>query len=94
MMNHIADNATAGTDADIRNAVLNALGVALGVLGETITPRVHDRWVWLLGAVETPEQRTAAQHAAEAVPGINGVTNMLRIEPSAAASISTKRPAR
>jgi osmotically-inducible protein OsmY len=67
------------TDLDIANAVMNALMAELGVPHGTITARVHDRWVWLLGKAYREDQRAAAQRAAETVIGIKGVTSMVVI---------------
>jgi osmotically-inducible protein OsmY len=70
---------TARTDLDIANDVVNALIGDPGVPDKTITARVHDRWVWLLGEADRPDQRVAAQRAAEAVVGIKGVMSMIHL---------------
>lgn len=67
------------TDLDIANDVMKALIAELGVPHGTITARVHDRWVWLLGKADREDQRVAAQRATATVVGIKGVTSMIVI---------------
>jgi osmotically-inducible protein OsmY len=68
------------TDLDIANDVANALLRDADVPDATIGCRVHDRWVWLVGAAERHSQRVAAERAVAHIPGIKGVTNLVRLD--------------
>jgi len=70
------------TDADIAHDVVDALIWDTDVPEKTVTARVHDQWVWLVGECDWNHQRDAAQRAIENVPGVKGVANTIRVKNS------------
>ena len=77
----LPDLAHAPTDQDIAHAAVAALTRDTAVPEKTITVRVQDRCIWLVGEAETHEQRLAAERAVEILPGVRAVTNLVRLRP-------------
>lgn len=75
-------------DVDIAHAAVNALISDTEVPDKEIKARVHDGWVYLVGVVDTPSQRMAAERAVETVPGIKGLTNLVHVKAPERASRS------
>lgn len=69
------------TDAEIAEAVLNALKWHTGVQEEKIKIRVEDGHVRLEGEVEWEYQRNQAQTAIENLAGVKSVINLIGIKP-------------
>ena len=69
------------TDAEIAEAVLNALKWHTGVQEEKIKIRVEDGHVRLEGEVEWEYQRNQAQTAIENLTGVKSVINLIGIKP-------------
>lgn len=72
------------TDAELAEAVVEALEWDVLVPHEKIRARVSDGWVRLEGDVEWQYQRAAAEEAIHHLTGLKGVTNMIRVEPQTA----------
>jgi osmotically-inducible protein OsmY len=70
------------TDVDIAEDAVDALIKDTDVPDKTIKVRVQDRWIWLVGEAETEHQRRAAEHAVENIPGVKGISNVVRLTPS------------
>lgn len=68
------------TDGDIALDALNALVADEEVPDKTIKPRVQDGWIWLVGEADDEGQRSAAVRAVETIPGVKGVTNVVRMK--------------
>jgi osmotically-inducible protein OsmY len=64
-------------DAEIRQAVINALHWDLAVPRHHVHVRVQNGWVTLSGRVEHAYSRTAAEADARAIPDVKGVTNAI-----------------
>jgi osmotically-inducible protein OsmY len=69
------------TDADIAHDAVHALMWDTDVPDKAVRVRVQDRWLWLFGETESQHQRAAAERAVEAVRGLKGITNSIRIKP-------------
>ena len=69
------------TDAEIADAVLNALKWHTGVQEEKIKIKVEDGHVRLDGEVEWEYQRNQAQTAIENLIGVKSVVNLIRVKP-------------
>lgn len=69
------------TDVDIAQDAVDALISDTDVPDKTIKVRVQDRWIWLVGEAETEHQRRAAEHAVENIPGVKGISNVVRVTP-------------
>lgn len=82
------------TDLDIAEDAVAALIKDTDVPDKTIKVRVQDRWIWLVGEAETEHQRRAAERAVENIPGVKGISNVVRIAPRRAAPTSTANPSR
>jgi osmotically-inducible protein OsmY len=67
------------TDTDLRQAVIAELGYEPSVTTTDIGVEVDEGHVTLTGTVAGPEQRAAAERAAERVEGIRGVNCELRV---------------
>ena len=72
------------TDADIARAALNALEWDVRVPHRQVTVAVSDGIVKLEGAVDTQQQKLAAEHVIRHLTGVKGVTNLLRVTAAAA----------
>jgi osmotically-inducible protein OsmY len=73
-------------DAEIAEAVLNALKWNSSVNDEKIKVKVEDGWVTLEGEVEWAYQRKSAERTIEDLEGIKGITNSIRIVATTTAS--------
>jgi osmotically-inducible protein OsmY len=59
--------------------VLNALHWDLAVPRDRLNVDVENGWVTVSGMVDLPYQRTCAESDAKSVPGVVGVTNLIRL---------------
>ena len=64
---------------DVRMRVLNALHWDLAVPRDRLNVDVENGWVTVSGLVDLPYQRTCAESDAKSVPGVVGVTNLIRL---------------
>jgi osmotically-inducible protein OsmY len=64
---------------DVRVRVLNALHWDLAVPRHRLNVDVENGWVTVSGMVDLPYQRTCAESDARSVPGVVGVTNLIRL---------------
>jgi osmotically-inducible protein OsmY len=64
---------------DVRAGVLNALFWDLRVPRHQLSINVENGWVTVSGTVDLPYQRTCAEVDARSVPGVVGVTNLIRL---------------
>jgi osmotically-inducible protein OsmY len=64
---------------DMRVRVLNALYWDLAVPRHRLNVDVENGWVTVSGMVDLPYQRTCAESDARSVPGVVGVTNLIRL---------------
>ena len=64
---------------DVRAGVLNALYWDLRVPRHQLSVDVEDGWVTVSGTVDLPYQRTCAEFDVRSVPGVVGVTNLIRL---------------
>jgi osmotically-inducible protein OsmY len=64
---------------DVRVRVLNALHWDLAVPRDRLNVDVENGWVTVSGWVDLPYQRTSAEFDALSVPGVVGVTNLIRL---------------
>jgi osmotically-inducible protein OsmY len=69
------------SDADIADAVVQALEANVLVPHDAIDVRVSDGWVRLEGAVDWNYHRTGAEEAVQQLPGVRGVTNLITVKP-------------
>ena len=63
----------------VRVGVLNALYWDLRVPKDHLSVNVEDGWVTVSGTVDLPYQKTCAEFDARSVPGVVGVTNLIRL---------------
>jgi osmotically-inducible protein OsmY len=71
-------------DPDIAREVVSAIKLRLPLSAEHIRPVVKNGWVTLEGNVEWNYQRESAESAARRVPGVKGVSNLIKLQPRAA----------
>jgi osmotically-inducible protein OsmY len=64
---------------DVRAGVLNALYWDLRVPRDHVSVDVENGWVTVSGTVDLPYQRTCAEFDVRSVPGVVGVTNLIRL---------------
>jgi osmotically-inducible protein OsmY len=64
---------------DVQTQVLNALHWDLRVPRHRLSVDVEDGWVTVSGMVDLPYQRTSAESDVRNVPGVVGVTNLIRL---------------
>ena len=64
---------------DVRERVLNALYWDLAVPRHGLNVDVKNGWVTVSGSVDLPYQRSCAKSDAKSVPGVVGVTNLIRL---------------
>jgi osmotically-inducible protein OsmY len=64
---------------DMRMRVLNALHWDLAIPRDRVTVDVENGWVTVSGTVDLPYQKTCAESDARNVPGVAGVTNLIRL---------------
>jgi osmotically-inducible protein OsmY len=79
------------TDAEIAEAVLNALKWHTGVQEDKIKVKVEDGYVKLEGEVEWDYQRTMAKSAIENLAGVRFVTNLITVKPKISSSDIQKK---
>ncbi|HTN05504.1 BON domain-containing protein [Agriterribacter sp.] len=79
------------TDAEIAEAVLNALKWHNAVQEEKIKIKVEDGYVKLEGEVEWDYQRTMAKRAIENLSGVRFVTNLIKVKPEISSSDIQKK---
>jgi osmotically-inducible protein OsmY len=70
------------SDADIGEAVANALKWNSMVPHDKIQFRVDHGWVTLKGSVNFEYERRAAERAVRYLPGVRGVSNLIEITPA------------
>jgi osmotically-inducible protein OsmY len=63
----------------LRARVLNALHWDLAIPRNRLNVDVENGWVTVSGMVDLPYQRTCAESDAKSVPGVVGVTNLIRL---------------
>lgn len=68
-------------DADIADAVVQALEWNVLVPHDTIEARVSEGWVRLEGVVDWNYQRAAAEESVQRLAGVKGVTNLITVKP-------------
>ena len=64
---------------DLRARVLNAIYWDLAVPRNRLDVDVQNGWVTVSGMVDLPYQRSCAESDARSVPGVAGVTNLIRL---------------
>jgi osmotically-inducible protein OsmY len=64
---------------DVRVRVLNALYWDLAVPRDRLNVDVENGWVTVSGMVDLAYQRSCAESDAKSVPGVVGVTNLIRL---------------
>ena len=64
---------------DVRVRVLNALYWDLAIPRDRLNVDVENGWVTVSGMVDLPYQRSCAESDAKSVPGVVGVTNLIRL---------------
>jgi osmotically-inducible protein OsmY len=64
---------------DVRVRVLNALYWDLAIPRDRLNVNVENGWVTVSGMVDLPYQRSCAESDAKSVPGVVGVTNLIRL---------------
>jgi len=77
-------------DADIAQAVLNALKWHVWVPEDTIKVSVQRGWVRLEGTVDSKFQRTSADDAVRYLTGVMGLTNLIKVNQPAINSSEVK----
>jgi uncharacterized membrane protein HdeD (DUF308 family) len=73
------------TDEEIARDVVGELMASDEVPDRTIKARIQDRWVWLVGEAATERERQAAERVIRGVPGIKGITTLVRVKTEARA---------
>lgn len=73
------------TDVQIGQAIISALEWHSEVPQAKLSVKVQDGWVTLEGEVDWNYQRRAAEQTIEALKGVRGVTNLIRVKSSAVA---------
>ncbi|MCH7411360.1 BON domain-containing protein [Belliella sp. DSM 111904] len=71
------------TDAEVANEVLAALKANYSVPNENVKVKVEKGWVTLEGELNWNYQKEAALSATKYLTGVKGVTNSIRIKPTA-----------
>jgi osmotically-inducible protein OsmY len=79
------------TDTDIAHAAATALTWHVEVPARNIKLRVDEGWVTLEGSVEWQYQRDTAERAMRSLWGVKGVTNLIRVMPSAPSTTDVGR---
>jgi osmotically-inducible protein OsmY len=64
---------------EVQARVLNALHWDLAVPRHRLSVDVENGWVTVSGMVDLPYQRTCAESDVRGVPGVVGVTNLIRL---------------
>lgn len=76
----------APTDASVAEAVADRIEASNAVPPNRVKVTVRHGWVTLTGTTTWQFQRAAAEHAAEQVPGVRGVSNSIAVEPQVSVS--------
>ncbi len=76
---------------DVRVRVLNALYWDLAVPRDRLNVDVENGWVTVSGMVDLPYQRSCAECDAKSVPGVVGVTNLIRLANAQRTNATTGR---
>lgn len=74
------------TDEDIAIACIDALKANTAVPDERIKVVVNDGWVAIEGTVEWQYQKEAAEQAIRNLSGITGITDAIKLKPTASAA--------
>jgi osmotically-inducible protein OsmY len=69
------------TDAMLHRIVTDVLDALCAMPDVRPTVSVQDGWVTLIGAVDWPFQKQAAEESIRQIAGIRGITNDIRVEP-------------
>jgi osmotically-inducible protein OsmY len=69
------------SDADIAKAAADALKWNVMVPSDKVTVKVSKGWLTLEGELRWDYQRRAAERAVRDLPGVRGVSNLIRIKP-------------
>ncbi len=69
------------SDVEIAKAAADALKWNVMVPADNVKVKVHDGWLTLEGEVRWDYQRRAAERAVRDIPGVRGVSNLIRIKP-------------
>jgi len=69
------------TDAEIAQAVIDALAMNVSVPADTIKIAVHDGWITLEGQVPTWYQKSVAEDALTHMRGVTGISNHITVRP-------------
>jgi osmotically-inducible protein OsmY len=69
------------TDADIAKAAADALKWNVMVPSDKVTVKVSKGWLTLEGELRWDYQRRAAERAVRDLPGVRGISNLIRIKP-------------
>ncbi len=69
------------TDAEIAQAVIDALSMNVSVPADTIKIAVHDGWITLEGQVPTWYQKSVAENALIHMRGVTGISNHITVRP-------------
>jgi osmotically-inducible protein OsmY len=69
------------TDTDLAKAAVEALKWNVMVPSDNVTVKVQKGWLTLEGEVRWDFQRRAAERAVRDLPGVRGVSNLIRIKP-------------
>jgi osmotically-inducible protein OsmY len=72
------------SDTDIAHAAADALRANIEIPAGKIKARVDEGWISLDGESEWQYQRSAAERAVRNLPGVRGVTNLIKLKPTAA----------
>jgi osmotically-inducible protein OsmY len=69
------------TEADIARAAVEALKWNVMVPSDNVTVKLSKGWLTLDGEVRWDYQRRAAERAVRDIPGVRGVSNLIKIKP-------------
>ena len=86
-----AESSNALTDANIAEAIRNALTWHHAVNEDLIDIKVDDGWVYLEGAVQWDYERKAAERAVENLRGVKGIINKIAINAASTAQRDIKK---
>ncbi len=70
-------------DVDIARRAADKLKWNLLVPEDSVTVKVQNGWITLQGEVRHDYQRRAAERAVRDVPGVKGVSNLIKVKPAA-----------
>ncbi len=87
-----ANAAFGPSDTDLAASLLDALTSELEIPVGSVKITVQDGWITLKGRVENRERRAAAERAANALPGVVGISNLLDVPTPKAAGGPASAP--